>query len=109
MTDINATFERMIAEMQRYGATPAPSNGGSYNNLLRYREAREKILDRFLDAFAEGYRLGKEDARRGKWIFEPGKIPRCSECGEYSDDGDKGAAICPWCGVRMDKEAVDGE
>lgn len=61
MTDINETFERMIAEMQRYGATPAPSKGGSYNDLLRYREAREKILERFLDAFAEGYRLGKED------------------------------------------------
>lgn len=62
MTDINETFERMIAEMQRYGAMPAPSKGGSYNNLLRYREAREKILDRFLAAFAEGYRLEKEDA-----------------------------------------------
>ena len=61
MTDINETFERMIAEMQRYGATPAPSKGGSYNDLLRYREAREKILERFLDAFAEGYRLSKED------------------------------------------------
>lgn len=61
MTDINETFERMIAEMQRYGATPAPSKGGSYNNMLRCREAREKIIDRFLAAFAEGYRLGKED------------------------------------------------
>ena len=30
--------------------------------MLRYREAREKILDRFLAAFAEGYRLGKEGA-----------------------------------------------
>ena len=61
MTDINETFERMIAEMQRHGATPAPSKGGSYNNFLRCRETREKILERFLDAFAEGYRLGKED------------------------------------------------
>ena len=61
MADINETFEIMIAEMQRYGATPAPSKGGSYNNLLQYRETREKIIDRFLAAFAEGYRLGKED------------------------------------------------
>lgn len=61
MADINETFEIMIAEMQQYGASPAPSKGGSYNNLLQYRETREKIIDRFLAAFAEGYRLGKED------------------------------------------------
>ena len=43
--------------------------------------------------------------RHGRWIFEPGKIPYCSECKEYSDDGDKGATFCPWCGARMNKEA----
>ena len=45
------------------------------------------------------------EVRHGRWIFEPGKIPYCSECKEYSDDGDKGAAFCPWCGTRMNKEA----
>lgn len=44
------------------------------------------------------------EVRHGRWIFEPGKIPYCSECKEYSDDGDKGATTCPWCGTRMDKE-----
>ena len=44
------------------------------------------------------------EVRHGRWIFDPGKIPYCSECKEYSDDGDKGATFCPWCGVRMDKE-----
>lgn len=44
------------------------------------------------------------EVRHGRWIFEPGKIPYCSECKEYSDDGDKGATICPWCGALMDKE-----
>ena len=44
------------------------------------------------------------EVRHGRWVFEPGKIPYCSECKEYSDDGDKGATICPWCGARMDKE-----
>lgn len=39
---------------------------------------------------------------RGHWIVEPGKIPRCSECNEYSDDGYNGAMICPWCGARME-------
>lgn len=42
--------------------------------------------------------------RHGHWVFEPGKIPYCSECKKYSDDGDKGATFCPWCGARMDKE-----
>lgn len=45
------------------------------------------------------------EVRHGRWIFEPGKIPYCSECKEYSDDGDKGATTCPWCGARMGKEA----
>ena len=46
------------------------------------------------------------EVRHGRWIFEPGKIPYCSECKEYSDDGDKGATFCPWCGARMNKEAA---
>lgn len=70
MADINETFEIMIAEMQRYGATPAPSKGGSYNNLLQYRETRDKIIDRFLAAFAEGYRLGKEDVEEEPLTIE---------------------------------------
>lgn len=57
MTEINTEFICLIAEMRRLGNTPAPSKGGSLNNLLRYRETREKILDRFLDAFVAGYRL----------------------------------------------------
>ena len=48
------------------------------------------------------------EVRHGRWIFEPGKIPYCSECKGYSDDGDKGATFCPWCGVRMDKEDEHG-
>ena len=62
MTEINVEFYRMIAEMRQLGEVPAPGNVLRQNSLLRYREAREKILDRFLAAFAEGYRLGKEDA-----------------------------------------------
>lgn len=70
MADINETFEIMIAEMRRYGATPAPSRGGSYNNMLRYRDTRKKILDRFLTAFAEGYRMRKEDAEANPLTVE---------------------------------------
>ncbi len=62
MTEINVEFYRMIAEMRQLGEVPAPGNVLRQNSLLRYREAREKILERFLDAFADGYRLEKEDA-----------------------------------------------
>ena len=83
MADINEAFERMIAEMRRYGATPAPSKGGSYNNMLRCREAREKILDRFLAAFADGYRLGKEDdaptITSSGWVSVEDRLPEQGE------------------------------
>ena len=44
------------------------------------------------------------EVRHGRWIFDPGKIPYCADCKEYSDDGDKGATFCPWCGARMGEE-----
>ena len=43
------------------------------------------------------------EVRHGRWIYEPGHIPHCSECGRYSDDADTGEAICcPFCGAKMD-------
>lgn len=117
MTDINETFERMIAEMRQYGDMPAPSNGGSYNNLLRYREAREKILERFLAAFAEGYRLGKEDAEDEPLPVlvndEPDRAyidyicPRCKRIISQSRRGQRMKTVyqCKYhdnCGQRVD-------
>lgn len=64
-------------------------------------------MQMLIDAVSKGWIAPAADVaevRHGRWIFEPGKIPYCSECKEYSDDGDKGATFCPWCGVRMDKE-----
>lgn len=61
------------------------------------RDRVKEILDSLLAADVA-------EVRHGHWVFEPGKIPYCSECKKYSDDGDKGATICPWCGARMDKE-----
>lgn len=70
-------------------------------------ENDERAAQIFEDCISELMAIPAADVaevRHGRWIFEPGKIPYCSECKEYSDDGDKGAAFCPWCGVRMDKE-----
>jgi hypothetical protein len=63
------------------------------------------ILSRFVKFKIERFPAADvAEVRHGRWIFEPGKIPYCSECKEYSDDGDKGATFCPWCGARIDKE-----
>lgn len=70
-------------------------------------ENDERAAQIFEDCISELMAIPAADVaevRHGRWIFEPGKIPYCSECKEYSDDGDKGATFCPWCGVRMDKE-----
>jgi hypothetical protein len=79
------------------------------------RAAVLKVLEEYYPGVDERLHIVKDitsipaadvaEVRHGRWIFEPGKIPYCSECKEYSDDGDKGATFCPWCGVRMDKEA----
>ena len=70
-------------------------------------ENDERAAQIFEDCISELMAIPTADVaevRHGRWLFERGKIPYCSECKEYSDDGDKGAAFCPWCGVRMDKE-----
>ena len=72
-------------------------------------ENDERAAQIFEDCISELMAIPAADVaevRHGRWIFEPGKIPYCSECKEYSDDGDKGAAFCPWCGTRMNKEAA---
>ena len=57
MDNINKDMARMVAEMREVGELPAPSKGGSHNNLLRYNEMRERILEKFLSAFDAGYTL----------------------------------------------------
>ena len=80
-----------------------PENDGSDGCTIVYKSGNfssSEIEAMLLDLPAADV----AEVRHGRWIFEPGKIPYCSECKEYSDDGDKGATFCPWCGVRMDKE-----
>ena len=64
MADINQDITRMIVEMRELGKLPAPCKGGSHNNLLRYNKQRDRILDKFLSAFDEGYRLKIPTAHR---------------------------------------------
>ena len=81
-----------------------PENDGSDGCTIVYKSGNfssSEIEAMLLDLPAADV----AEVRHGRWIFEPGKIPYCSECKEYSDDGDKGATTCPWCGARMGKEA----
>lgn len=81
-----------------------PENDGSDGCTIVYKSGNfssSEIEAMLLDLPAADV----AEVRHGRWIFEPGKIPYCSECKEYSDDGDKGATFCPWCGARMNKEA----
>ena len=80
-----------------------PENDGSDGCTIVYKSGNfssSEIEAMLLDLPAADV----AEVRHGRWIFEPGKIPYCSECKEYSDDGDKGATFCPWCGTRMGKE-----
>ena len=84
-------IERSAAMESILGLTIADSAVAQYADAVYYNLQRLPAAD-------------VVEVRHGRWVFEPGKIPYCSECKEYSDDGDKGATICPWCGTRMDKE-----
>ena len=97
-------IERAAAEQVITAVMPSMStpDGAGANDEMVFA-AQEMCAD----ALSAVHRLPAADVaevRHGRWIFEPGKIPYCSECKEYSDDGDKGATFCPWCGARMDKE-----
>lgn len=59
MMDINAELQQLVESMRAVGQRPTPNRGGNYNDMLRYDELRREILERFLDAWDDGYRLGK--------------------------------------------------
>ena len=83
MDNINQDMARMVAEMREVGELPAPSKGGSHNNLLRYNEMRERILEKFLSAFDAGYTLTPPN----EWVSvydrlpEPGERVLATDCG----------------------------
>ena len=83
MDNINKDMARMVAEMREVGELPAPSKGGSHNNLLRYNEMRERILEKFLSAFDAGYTLTPPN----EWVSveerlpEPGERVLATDCG----------------------------
>lgn len=94
-----AAAEQVITAIMPSMSTP---DGAGANDEMVFA-AQEMCAD----ALSAVHRLPAADVaevRHGRWIFEPGKIPYCSECKEYSDDGDKGATFCPWCGACMGEE-----
>lgn len=76
MADINQDITRMIVEMRELGKLPAPCKGGSHNNLLRYNKLRDRILDKFLSAFDEVYRLKNSNRppERGGHLMDVEKL-----------------------------------
>ena len=77
MDNINKDMARMVAEMREVGELPAPSKGGSHNNLLRYNEMRERIFEKFLSAFDAGYTLTPPN----EWVSVEERLPEGN--GEY--------------------------
>lgn len=73
-------------------------------------EAIKALCHKSFPGFSEAGKIIKEvpaadvqEVQHGRWIEEPGLIPRCSICGEYSQDADTGAWYCPNCGAKMDE------
>lgn len=87
-------------------------NGGilaKHSNLARItRELHEKFKVPYDIRMIEDNVL-YEAARRfynsfeyAEWIEEAGLLPRCSSCGEYSDDAlNRGGNYCHNCGKKM--------
>ena len=94
-----ASAERAIAAIMPSMSTP---DGAGTNSEMVF--ATQEMCADVLSAVHHLPAADVAPVRHGRWIFEPGKIPYCSECKKYSDDGDKGATFCPWCGARMGEE-----
>ena len=68
---------------------------------------KNEYFIRLSDVFAAPTIDPSKLMKRGRWLNEPGRIPRCSVCMEYSDDADTGQAIfCPFCGADMRQEGM---
>ena len=77
-----------------------------YSAMAHALEQAERAREDLTEMIRQIGATGLDRLRELAQADQEGKIPYCSECKEYSDDGDKGAAFCPWCGTRMNKEAA---
>ena len=67
----------------------------------QYLTYSEKVLVDVINKMPLADEAGR---KTGKWICEPGHIPKCSNCGRYSDDADTGEAkFCAFCGCKMEE------
>ena len=80
MADINQEMEHLVEEMREIGKRPAPSKGGSCNNLLKYNELQMQILKKFLDAYDTGYRLKMPTLTQpNEWVNVEERLPEEGE------------------------------
>ena len=75
---------RTCADNDYNKRTPAGSWSDAYEEMILHIEDMPTI---------------ETDRKTGMWIREPGRIPECPFCGEYSDDADKhdNGYFCPKC------------
>ena len=68
----------------------------------KVKDCRTVIMRNAADAIEVLTHADVHQVVHGRWLEEPGHIPHCSVCGEYSDDADRSAKWCPFCGAKMD-------
>lgn len=99
-------FHTIQGDYEKYSSGKYQNNDGIQPSLL-YKEfetdyTEAGAFDAVLEQVEHTPTVEVATIVHGHWIEELSKIPRCSKCGEHSDDADRGAMICPWCGARME-------
>jgi hypothetical protein len=71
--------------------------------LMIYEQTKDGLdWCEWYNATGESIDEAKIDFTTGEWVCEPGKIPKCSVCGEYSDDAINWSGnFCSNCGRKM--------
>lgn len=58
--ELNERVKSLISRMEKVGARPSYTKGGSYNDFLEYGRLKDLIAEECIDAFKAGFRFEKE-------------------------------------------------
>ena len=100
--ELCAVFEE-ITDFKDCGILPEHSNlariASEFHDKFKVPYDIRMVEDNILYEAARRYYNSFECA---EWIEEAGLLPRCSSCGEYSDDAlNRGGNYCHNCGKKM--------